>query len=299
MLAIFIDTLIDTLKAVPILFIIYFVIELLEYRYGKRVWEKIQKAGSAGPAIGSVAGSIPQCGFSVISSALYSQKLITIGTLLAVYLATSDEAIPIILSQPSKIKIIIPLILTKVVIAIVGGYFIDFIFRKSNKKILKHISAYASGKDKGHHHEIDEKACCSHTISKKPQIKELITHPLIHTLKIGAFIFIISFLINLAFDKIGTDGLSKLLLGHSIFQPVIVALIGLIPTCAASVALAELFLKGVISYGSLIAGLCCGAGLGWLVLYKENKSTKDTLRVIGLLLLIAVSVGMLIQYFHG
>lgn len=294
---VFFDTLIDTAKTIPFLFIIYFIIEFLEYRYGKNLWQKIQKAGRAGPAVGSAVGSIPQCGFSVISSALYSQKLITIGTLLAVYLATSDEAVPIILSEPSKAKILIPLILIKVIIALIGGYLIDFIFRKSNKKIMGHISAYAHGEDKAHHHEIDDQACCGHTMAERPKVSELFTHPLVHTLKIAGFLFLFSFLINFSFYKIGIDGISKIFLGRSILQPVIAAFIGLIPTCAASVALADLFLKGVISFGSVVAGLSCSAGLGWLVLYRENKDIKDTLKVIGLLLTIAITSGILIQYF--
>ncbi len=297
MINIITDALIDSLKMVPLLLLIYIAIEFIEYNYGKKLNEKVKKAGNAGPAIGSLVGAVPQCGFSVISSALYSQKLITIGTLLAVYISTSDEAIPIILSQPDKINIILPLIITKVALALVIGYIVDLIFRKSNKKILSHIERF--DRDECHHgHEVDEVACCGHELSNKPNIREMFLHPFIHTAKVFIFIFAVSLLINYAFFKLGEENLSKLFLSNSILQPFIAALVGLIPNCAASVAITELYLKGAIGYGSAIAGLSAGAGLGLLVLFKENKNLKNTLTILGLLLFFSILAGVLIQYFY-
>ena len=139
MLDAFLDALSDSAQTIPLLLVIYIGIELIEYKYGNKIRESIQKAGAAGPAIGALGGSFPQCGFSVVATALYTQRLATIGTLLAVYLSTSDEAIPVILAQPEKAGIIIPLILTKIIIALVAGYTIDFIFRKSNKTTLANL----------------------------------------------------------------------------------------------------------------------------------------------------------------
>jgi hypothetical protein len=302
MYIIFIDALTDTVKMLPLLLVIYIGIELVEYKFGNKIRESVQKAGQAGPAIGALAGSFPQCGFSVLAAALYSQKLVTIGTLLAVFLSTSDEAIPIILSQPSKARIILPLILTKIVIAIIAGYLIDFVYRKTNKKTLLHIDAFAHGHDDSDHDHnaiIDEQACCGHSTSssaKKFNAKEIFLHPLIHTAKIFVFIFIASFLINFLVFQIGAESFGKMFLGHSFLQPFFAALIGLIPNCAASVAITQLYLKDAISYGSVIAGLCASGGLGILVLFKEEPDKKSVFKILGLLFGISVSAGLIIQY---
>ncbi len=303
MQTIFLEALFDSLKMLPLLFVVYVGIELIEYKYGNKIRRNIQKAGSAGPAIGALAGSFPQCGFSVISTALYTQRLLTIGTLLAVYLSTSDEAIPIILSQPDKAKILIPLILTKIFIAVVAGYIVDLFFRKKNKQTESHIQAYATGKDNPeHHHEcvIEEPACCGHCVSpnaKKFSPKEIIYHPFVHTLKIFSFVFIASFLINLLIFYIGDSNLQRIFSQHIYLQPFIAALFGLIPNCASSVAITELYLKGVITYGAVVAGLSASGGLGILVLLREEKRRRDVFTILGLLLGISIVAGLVIQYF--
>jgi hypothetical protein len=299
---IFLKVLLDTTKMVPLLLIIYIGIELIEYRFGNKIREKIQKAGKVGPLIGATGGSLPQCGFSVVATTLYTQRLVTIGTLLAVYLATSDEAIPIILSQPDKAKILLPLILTKIFIALVAGYVIDFIYRKKNKEILKHIDSYKNKKDdEQHHHEliIETEACCGHnpnSLAKKFSFKQVFLHPTIHTLKVFFYIFIVSFVLNVIIFKIGQEALIKIFLNHSFLQPFFAALVGLIPNCAASVAITELYIKGAITYGSVIAGLCASGGLGLLILFKEEENKKDVFRIICLLFGISVFAGLIIQY---
>lgn len=300
---IFFDALFDSLKMIPLLLVVYIGIELIEYKLGNQIRKKMQNTGYAGPAIGSLLGIFPQCGFSVVSTALYTQRLLTIGTLMAVYLSTSDEAIPVILSQPDKAKILIPIILTKIIIALIAGYAIDFLFRKTNKKTIAHSQAYARGENNPeHHHEsvIEETACCGHSLNssaKKFNPKEIIVHPIIHTLKIFSFIFIVSFLINLLIFTIGENSLQNIF-SHNIFiQPFLAALFGLIPNCAASVAITELYLKGILTYGAVIAGLCASGGLGILVLLKEEKSKREIFTIIGLLLGISVLSGLIIQYF--
>ncbi|WP_292388067.1 putative manganese transporter [Methanosarcina sp. UBA5] len=299
---IFLDALTDSAKMIPLLFIIFVGIELVEYKYANNIREAVQKAGVFGPAIGAVTGSFPQCGISVVASALYTQRLITIGTLLAVYLSTSDEAIPVILSQPEKAKIIVPFIITKIIIALIGGYAVDFAFRESNKKTLVHIKAYAEGHDNEYHnHEtiLEEKACCGHSASPSSiefNPKEIILHPIIHTVKVFIFIFSVSFAISYVIAQMGEETLEKMFLMHSVFQPFLVALFGLIPNCAASVAITMLYLKGVITYGSVIAGLCTSGGLGLLVLFKEEKDKKDVLIILLLLFGISVLAGYIIQY---
>ena len=299
---IFLEALTDSAKMIPLLLIIYVGIELVEYKYANKIREAVQKAGAAGPAVGALTGSFPQCGISIVASALYTQRLATIGTLLAVYLSTSDEAIPVILSQPESTKIIVPLIITKIIIALIGGYAVDFAFRKSNKETLAHIKAYAAGSDSKHHnHEkiLEEKACCGHSASPSSvefNPREIILHPIIHTAKVFIFIFIVSFAINFAIVQMGEEAFAKLFLEDSIFQPFLVALFGLIPNCASSVAITTLYLKGAITYGSVIAGLCTSGGLGLLVLFKEEKDKKHVLRILLLLFGISVSAGYIIQY---
>lgn len=299
---IFFEALFDTIKMVPLLLLVYIGIELIEHKFGNKIKEKVQKMGTAGPLVGATVGSLPQCGFSVMATALYTQRLITVGTLLAVYLATSDEAIPVILAQPEKAKILLPLILTKIFIALVAGYTVDFIFRRKNKKVLAHITDYDHGvDDKHHHHEsvVETQACCGHcpnASAKKFNPKEIFLHPLVHTLKIFIFIFTTSFLINIIIFQLGEDNFRRLFLSHSFLQPFLSALVGLIPNCAASVAITELYLKGVISYGSVVAGLCASGGLGILVLFKEEKNKKDVLMIIALLFGISVTAGLVIQY---
>ena len=247
MMEIFIESLIDSLKTVPLLLILYIGIELLEYKFGDKIRKEVQNGGKFGPLVGAVAGIFPQCGFSVVATALFTQRLLTIGTLLAVYLSTSDEAIPIILSQPDKAYLVLPLIGIKIVIAFIVGYVIDFFFRKEDKKIEEHIKSVEDGHDnKNHHHEtiLNETACCGHstsTASKKFNSREIFWHPIVHTFNIFVFIFLITLIINFVVFQLGETFLSDFFAKNIFWQPFLTALIGLIPNCASSVAITELF----------------------------------------------------------
>lgn len=293
----------DTAKTVPLLLAIYIGIELFEYKFGGAVIARVKKAGAWGPLAGAVAGIFPQCGFSVIATALYTQRLVTIGTLLAVYLSTSDEALPILFSRPDKAGIILPLIATKFVIALIAGYAIDLVFRKTNRKTLEHIHNYDQGiDDLSHCHEtaLEMPACCGHSAnsaSTKFTAAEIFIHPLTHTLKIFIFIFLASIAISFSVERIGEDAIAGVLAANGALGPFLAALIGLIPNCAASVAITELFMQGMITYGAAVAGLCASGGLGLLVLAKEEKNKKNVAVVVGLLFGISVFAGLLIQYF--
>ncbi|MFA6309345.1 MAG: putative manganese transporter [Clostridia bacterium] len=291
MTEVFFDALIDTAKMIPLLLIIYVGIEFVELKFGKSIRNKIKKTGKAGPLIGAAFGCVPQCGFSVISSALYTQRLITLGTLMAVFISTSDEAIPIILARPDKLGVILPIILIKIVLALIAGYAIDLFFKRKMERLSEETP---------HTHEITEKGCCGHECATedKVNIKELVVHPLIHTAKVFLFIFITSLLLNYIIFRVGPENLNNFLLGHSIFQPVFAALFGLIPNCAASVVITQMFLSGGLSFGSVIAGLSSSAGLGLLVLFKENK-IKDSLRITGILLSVSIAAGIIIQIVYG
>jgi hypothetical protein len=219
-------------------------------------------------------------------------------------LATSDEALPIILSDPQKASLIWPLLLTKFFLAVFVGFFLDFIFRKNNQKTLEHIHAYAEGQDEkshNHHSILEEKACCGHSpsnLGRQFKLREIFFHPLSHTLKIFFFIFLLSFFLNWLMADLSAENLARIFLQESFWQPFLVALLGIIPNCAASVAVTELYLNDIISFGSVIAGLSASGGLGILILYKEEKNKKAVFKIISLLFGISVLAGIILQYFE-
>ena len=290
MLEIFIDSLIDTAKAIPFLLIVYFLIELIERKYSEKINKRLGSSNKFGPIFASLFGIIPQCGFSVMASNLYAKRIITLGTLLAVFISTSDEAIPVILAYPEKAFLLIPLLSTKLFLAIILGYLIDLIYRRKLKKDIKESEFH-----------LDEHGCCGHDVGheEKENKKDFFWHPIIHTAKISFFIFIMTFALNLIFANIGEGALSTLLLNKTIFQPIFAALIGLIPNCASSVLIAELFTKGMIGFGSAIAGLSSSAGLGLLILFKENKNLKENLSIIFLLFILSAIFGIIFQAIYN
>ncbi|MCL5105730.1 MAG: arsenic efflux protein [Armatimonadetes bacterium] len=284
------DALVDSARMIPFLLVIYVLVEWIENRFGRSIQERIKKAAKAGPFLGAVFGSVPQCGFSVLAAAMYTRRMVTVGTLLAVFLATSDEAVPVILAQPDKAGLVLPLLLSKVVIGAVAGYVVDFALGSYAKPAAGGLPTDDA---------IDSTGCCEHNISRQDTRRQLVIHPLVHTAKVYAFVFLVSVALNYIIYRIGPHNLGKVFLQHSILQPVLTALVGLIPNCAASVAITQVFLKGGISFGSAIAGLSASGGLGILVLLKENHNTKDTIRVLGLLLGISIAVGIIVQYAVG
>jgi hypothetical protein len=290
------EALIDTGKLVPFLLVIYFLVGFLEYRYGDRMGDLIVRFGLYGPFVGSLFGCIPQCGFSVVAATLYVKRLISLGTLLAVFISTSDEAVPVLLSMPDKAPMVGSLIVLKLVIAIVAGTAIDLVLR-FRKPVPKPIESHPAESPEDEHHQ---HGCCEHGVTcHRSDRKLLLIHPLQHTLKITAYLLALSILLNFALARIGEERIGSILMTGSIFQPVLASLIGLIPNCFASVLLANLFAKGVISFGAMVGGLCAGAGLGVLVLVKENKSWKNTLLIIVLLLAVSIGSGILMILFEG
>lgn len=282
-----IDAVLDSVHMLGFLFVVFVLIELIEYFYSGKMYKIVKASKKSGPLLGGLVASVPQCGFSIIASTLYTKKLITKGTLIAVYLSTSDEAIPVLLSEPDKLPILLPLIFTKVVIALVAGYCVDFFFKPENTNSTNETT------------EIDdEHGCCHHEVAK-PRKRDLLYHPLAHTLNVFVFVLVITLLINFGVYKAGgEENIGQYFLSDSIFQPVIMAIFGLIPNCAVSIAITLMLMKGAIGFGSAIAGLCSGAGLGLLVLFKKNSSLKDSLRITGILLFISIISGILIQTFY-
>ena len=269
------DTIIDSLKLIPFLLVAFLIIELLEHKLNNKTKNIITKSKKVGPIIGSLLGVIPQCGFSVMATNLYITRIITLGTLISIYLSTSDEMLIIMISEKVEISLILKILLIKIFFGIVYGLIIDKIINKKKK-------------DKETNYELcDEEHCdCNHSI---------LLSAIKHTLHITLFIFIITLIINTIFTLLGDNYLSKILLNNSILSPFITSLIGLIPNCAASVILTELYLNSSISLGALIGGLLTSSGSSLLVLIKNNKNQKENLSIILLLYALGVLSGIIIE----
>lgn len=263
------DTLIDGVKLLPFLFVAFLIIELLEHKLNSK--KIISKAGKAGPFIGSILGAAPQCGFSVLGTNLYSTRIITLGTLISIYLSTSDEMLPIMISQNIDISIILKIIGIKVIVGMIFGFIIDLIIRKRE--------------------EVNIKNCCEEEHCHCE--KGIFLSTLHHTISIFLFILIASLLINTILFFLGEEFLQKIFLKDSIFGPFISSLVGLIPNCASSVVITELYLSNAIGFGSLISGLLTGAGVGILVLFRTNKNMKENLFILLTIYGIGVLIGVL------
>ncbi|MCB6284685.1 putative manganese transporter [[Clostridium] scindens] len=275
-----VDTTFDCLKMLPFLFVAFILIEALEHYSSDFTAKALAKVGRAGPVVGAVAGCVPQCGFSVMAANLYAGGIISVGTLLSVFIATSDEAILIIMSNPERIREVGILLAAKVIIAVTAGYIIDIFFRNQ----------LATVKESGN---LCKDCGCD---EEDAGIWKPAWH---HTIRIFIYLFIFTGILNLCIEIFGIEQLSKFLLGNTIFQPVIAAIIGLIPNCAASVILTQLYLNGAISFASVIAGLCTGAGIGLVVLFKMNRNKRENLKIVGVLFLVAVAAGMIIAWVAG
>ena len=263
------ESLVDTAKMLPFLFLAYLFIEYVETRHGERIEALLAGGGRWGAVPGAVLGCVPQCGFSAIASNFYASRVITLGTLMAVYLATSDEAIPLLVSMPAYWDKLALLMVIKVVYAIFVGFMLDFVLRKALPRSLR-------GGYTGHADEVD---CHEEHSDEQGQPQPIWKAALRHTLEIFVFIFAFS----LVLGRMG------------FFQPVMAALVGLVPNCAASVLLTQLYVEGALRFSSLVAGLCTGAGVGLAVLWRANPSWKQNLFITGLTWACGAAVGVGIQ----
>lgn len=270
------ETLLDSIKMLPFLFLAYLVIEYVEHRASGKFKDMLVGFGKLGPAGGAILGCFPQCGFSVAAANFYAGRIITIGTLVAVFVSTSDEALPMLLSTPGSAGIILKLLLVKILIAVVAGFLIDFVFSRKKDSIAPE-----------HLHDLCHDCGCEHSGILKSALK--------HTVSIFLFILLVSFLLNLAITYLGEERLGKLLISGSVFQPFVAGLVGLIPNCASSVVLTELYLSETISFGSVIAGLSTGAGIGLAVLFRVNHNMKQNFAIVGMLYGIGVVSGLILQ----
>ena len=266
------DALIDGVKMLPFLYLAYLLIEWLERHHGESIEGALAGGGRWGFIPGALLGCVPQCGFSAIASNFYSSRVITLGTLMAVYLATSDEAIPLLVSMPAYWDKLVLLMVIKVVYAIAVGFVLDFVLRGVLPKSLRG----------GYTGRADEVDCHEEHSDEEGKPAPIWKAALRHTLEIFVFIFAFSLVFGLIVEGVGEDVFADLLGRMGFFQPVVAALVGLIPNCAASVLLTQLYVEGALRFSSLVAGLCTGAGVGLAVLWRTNPSWKQNLFITGL-----------------
>lgn len=274
----------ESINLIPFLFVIFLFIEIFENYFAEKIEKLSLSSRSLGPLIGSCLASIPQCGFSVIATMLYVKHFITLGTLIAVYLATSDEAIPILLVYPQHFSVIVPVIVTKICLGVVVGYCVDLIFKQE----------LVTPKEHDEEVEIHECGCCHNEIQS--QVTNLFLHPVKHTFNIFLFILIVNCCLDFAFSY-ANNFLYAIFNVNKFAQVIFSSIIGLVPNCAASVLIVMLFLKNVIGFGSLIAGLSTNAGLGLLVLFQNNSTIKESLKIVGILFVVAIVSGLTLQIF--
>ncbi len=271
---IIIDTIIDNLKLLPFLFLAFLIIEFTEHKLTHKNEKIISKAGKFGPLIGSLLGAIPQCGFSVMATNLYATRIITLGTLISVYLSTSDEMLPILIAEKANINIILTLILIKIVIGFISGFFIDLVIKEKLEKQYEICPR--------------DHCDCNHGIIK-PALK--------HTLKIFIFIFAFTFILNIIFHYVGEDTIKNILNKNTLFTPFISGIIGLIPNCGSSILLTELYLANILPFSATLTGLLANSGVALLVLFKSDKKLSECIKIIGIIYLISVVSGFVLMCF--
>ncbi|MDE6738224.1 MAG: arsenic efflux protein [Lachnospiraceae bacterium] len=268
------DSFIDSVRLLPFLFVTYLVMEYLEHKTGDKMQQAIRSAGKGGPMIGGILGIFPQCGFSAAASNLYAGRIVTLGTLVAVFLSTSDEMLPIMISRNTGAAMIIKVLAVKLAVAVAAGFVIDLVFCANKKDMqIEHLC------EQHHCH-------CENGIWKSA---------LHHTVEIFVYILLISVVLNLLIAWIGEETLGSIILDRPIAGTLLAGLVGLIPNCAASVVVTQLYLDGVLGAGGMLAGLLSGSGVGLLVLLKVNDDWKENLRVIGLLYAVGVAAGIVIE----
>lgn len=306
----------DTLLLVPFLFATYLLMEAIEHKMSHAAQERIRHAGVAGPAIGSLLGVVPQCGFSAAAATLWSGRVITVGTLVAVFLSTSDEMLPLFIAEQMPLSTLFSVLGTKVVIGLVAGFALDGIVR------LQHRD-----EEKLRIHELCERDGCKceddcEVCRENPELvyehhDDLATQPdpekrvhdhehdagwtrvvesaLIHTVKVSVFVFLVSLALDGLIVAVGQDTLASFLGSNDLLAIIGSALVGLIPNCAASVAIAQLYIDGILSSGAMMSGLLCAAGVGMLVLMRTNRHVLQNIQIIGVLLIVGIVSGALID----
>lgn len=306
----------DTLYLIPFLFVTYLAMEWLEHKTEGRTQEAVQRAGAAGPVLGSLLGVIPQCGFSAAAATLYAGRVITLGTVFAVFLSTSDEMLPIFLAEQVPFGTIVKVMGAKVIIGMVMGFIVDAALRLARRDRQNLRIHELCARDKCHcggdcatceenpalvyeHHD-DCGGSCTHEHHEHDHghdhgWKGIAKSALVHTAQVALFIFIITLALNGVLETVGEDALAAFVGSNSVAAVFASALVGLIPNCAASVVIAQLYVEGVLGAGAMLSGLLVSAGIGLLVLARTNRHVKENLVIVGILYATGVAWGLVVN----
>ena len=276
---IILDTLMDGIRLLPFLFVTYLVMEYIEHKMSAGARRVVQTSGKFGPLIGSIAGIFPQCGFSAAAASLYAGRVITRGTLIAIFLSTSDEMLPVFISRQVPVRVILSVLGMKVVIGMAAGFLVDLLFSVVKKQPEQEMDI---------HHMCEHDHCHCEDGILKPA--------LVHTAQIFFFIILVSFILNLVIDGVGEESLTEIILNQPLIGSLLSGAVGLIPNCAASVVITQLYLDGAMSLGAMMSGLLVGAGVGLIVLFRTNDSLKENLTMTGILYVIGVVAGIGIDF---
>ncbi len=289
MLDIIVDAVVDSVKLLPFLFLTYLVMEYIEDHAGGKTEQAIQKSGKFGPIIGGILGVIPQCGFSTAAASLYAGRVVTLGTLIAIFLSTSDEMLPILIGELAKnstevsasgtaitVAVVLRILCLKAAVGIIAGILIDLVVKKKQ-----------SEQEHSHIHDLCEHDHCHCE-------RGILFSALRHTMQIFLFIFLMTLGLNLLIHEVGEDTIANIVLNRPVLGELLAGLVGLIPNCAASVALTQLYVSGTMSGGAMMSGLFVSAGVGVLVLCRTNHHPVENVKIIALLYTIGVLAGMLV-----
>ena len=285
----------DTIKLVPFLFVTYLAMEALEHSAGEHVQAVVERSGKAGPVVGSLLGALPQCGFSAMAATLYAGRVVTVGTLVAVILSTSDEMVPVFLAHQEPPAHLLAIMAVKIVVGVAVGFAVDAALRAARR----------AGDGRVHIHELCERAHChcddepadhghghGHDHSHAHGRWAIVRSAAVHTAQVGVWILAITFAFGLLIELVGTEALAAALANHPVRATFVAALVGLIPNCGASVAITELYLEGVLTTGPMLAGLLASGGVGLLVLWRTNASARQNVAITGFVYAVAVAVGL-------
>ena len=281
---ILLDAIKDTLYLLPFLFVTYVAMEWLETKTEGKAEARIKNSGALGPIVGSALGLVPQCGFSAVAATLYAGRVITRGTLIAVFLATSDEMLPIFIAKAVPVEQIFQLLSIKFAIGVISGLLVDVILKFTHKN-TEHFKI----------HELCEaEHChCDHDDETVNRTSKILKSALHHTLQVILFVFIINLLLSGIIEIIGEDSLSSIMKTNEVASVIISGIVGLIPNCAASVAIADLWADGILCYGAMLSGLLVSAGIGLLVLFRTNKDVSRNASIVATLLAVGIICGLI------
>lgn len=293
-----IDALKDTAELIPFLFATYVVISLLDLFASDKTTAAIQRAGHAGPLIGGVLGVVPQCGFSAMGASLYADRIVSLGTFVAVILSTSDEMLPLLLAEHVEVGLLARVLVTKAVLGVILGFAIDLVLRAVlGRTSLAGVDESDAGEEQDEDAEFDPSAyscdCgCGEPLTRGQTAWWVVVNSAYRTFQVVVFIFVVSVLLNALIALVGEDTLASFLSGNAVVATLVSGLVGLVPNCAASVVLTQLYIDGVLGFAPMIAGTLVAGGAGYLVLFRMNGNMRENAAIVGIVYALGVCAGL-------